>query len=202
MNLYNSDLIHSNLQNQFVTISDQFLIVLRPKFFGQYTFSISLMVEIIKWFRYFENKSDIENIISTQGFVSGDKQLLTIYCYTSDENVLNQILQYSLSNDIFIQSVKIIDDAFFDKKLHRKQKVIPKGPWYGKYQYRIRWDRKTFFQKKSEILVNLKQFSGSYLFNNNRPEILYVENANDAIFIKILYGRDITEINDASNVRP
>lgn len=198
--LFKTEELKDELSNLYPNISDKFISVDRPKFYGQYFFSVSLSEDLENWHNYYENKDKIQSIVSMNGIVSGSKTLLTIYCFINNINILKKLIEFSLNSGILIQSIKIISDSYKNIILKRN-KYEPKGPWFGTFNYRIRLTRPFGFYKK-ELSSILDNMSGKMLTSYNNPALLYLENVKDVLLFKLFFHQEIIEIYDYSVVRP
>lgn len=199
MNFNTSEIITS-LSDTYCEISDKFISIDRPKFYGQYLISISLVEDLSNWHNYYENKEEIHRLIGMNGLVSGSKHLLTTYCFINDLKLLKLILDYCSEKSIIVQSVKIVSDRFKNIILKRN-KYEPKGPWFGKFTYRIRLN-KPYLSYKKELKNILSNMNGQLLTSYNNPSLIYLDNVNDVLLLKILIPNEIIEIYDYAVVRP
>lgn len=171
------------------------LTVDRPKFYGIYQYSTSLSCELTQWHEYFYIKEELQDLMSEPAIVSGSKHLLTYYLFFNDTELLTKIIDFVTDKNLVIHNIKKISDDFLHVDLKRK-KYNKKGDWYGIYGYRIRL-KQPFFDF-SDIKPKMQ---GKYVLSNNNPALFYMNNLNDAILFKLLYGEYILEMHDSQTIR-
>lgn len=167
----------------------------RPKFYGQYLYSISIELNLGDWHKYFELKEELANLIGQDGIVSGSKILLIYYAFTNSDYIINQIYHWCAFNNIILQSVRKINNEYKDVQL-RKKRFSRKGNWYGAYPYRIRLKRAYF--DFSDIKEKL---SGKVLVSGHNPALVYFTKLNDVVLFKLLYPEYILDVQDAATIR-
>lgn len=171
------------------------ILVERPKFYGQYEYSVSMSLNLGDWHLYFDHKEELSDLINHNGIVSGSKLLLTYYVFTNATPIIDHIIDWASIQSIDIHSVKKIDPSFLHVELKRK-KYLKKGNWYGMYPYRIRLKR--MFFDFSDIKDKL---SGKVHVSGNNPALIYFSHLNDVVLFKLLYSENIIEIHDAHTLR-